>query len=106
MVSVASSLPTEASGPGSSPGDDRRGDPHAGQPLDIAAGHEVGDPVPLELGQRAAEVPGELDGPVGVGQAEVARVEAFGGQHGQRDLPALADRAEPVSVVEQPTPSR
>ena len=100
MVSVASSLPTEASGPGSRPDDDGRGHPHPGQPLDVAAGHQVGDPVPLELGERAAEVAGELDGAVGVGQAEVARVEPLGGEHGQRDLPALADRPEPQVVGE------
>ena len=48
MVSVASSLPTEASGPGSCPATTARGDPHPGQPLHVAAGHQVGDPVALD----------------------------------------------------------
>ena len=100
MVSVASSLPTDASGPGSWPATTSGSDPHAGQSLDVAAGHQVGDPVPLELGQGTVEVAGELDRAVGVGQAEVARVEPFGGEHGQRDLPALADRAQPQVVGE------
>ena len=100
MVSVASSLPTEASGPGSWPETTAAATRMPGQPLDVAAGHQVGDPVALELGERAAEVAGELDGAVGVGQAEVAGVEPLGGEHGQRDLPALADRAEPEVVGE------
>ena len=95
MVSVASSLPTDASGPGSCPGDHCGGDPHPGQPLDVAAGHQVGDPVALELGERPVEMTGQLDRAVGVGQPEVAGVETFGRQHGQCDLPALSDRAEP-----------
>ena len=40
---------------------------------------------------------------IGVRQSEVAAVEAFGGQHGQRDRPTLAHRSEPVVVVESNT---
>ncbi len=99
MVSVASSLPTEASGPGSLPDTTAAATRMPGQPLDVAAGHQVGDPVALELGQRAAEVPGELDGAVGVRESEVAGVEPLGGEHRERHLPALPDRPEAQVVA-------